>query len=242
MARVARVTPTAGTRGSRGSASPVSSGRQAAGGECCFSWLPSPRRDLAAGAARRRFRGGRERATRTRARPRIRKVPGPRQGSPRTPGSPGPGWHPAACPWPGRTIPQRRCRCLAISAARSSSPPSPRGTGRRTASATTRPVSSSAIAAAASRAAAAPGEESQPTRTRRNRLALIAATPSDGGSRQPCQPPLLPQPDRDRGHQRDSQPAVPGPGTDPGPALWRASSPVVIVNLAAAAHKTRTFA
>ena len=81
---------TCGTTGVLGSASRVSSGRPATGGEGRFSWLPSPRRDLAAGAARPRSRDGRGRATRTRARPRIRRVPGPRQSSPRTPGSPGP--------------------------------------------------------------------------------------------------------------------------------------------------------
>src|ERR1035438_4813686 len=129
-------------------------------------------------------------------------------------------------------------RRLAISAARSSWL-SPCGTGRRTASATTCPVSPSAIAAAARRPAADPAEQSQPTSTRRNGPALIAATPSDGEPWQPCQPPLLPQPDRDRGHQQDSEPAVPRPRTGAGPAQRRASSPVAIVNAAVAHDKIR---
>ena len=207
-----------------------------------FSWLPSRRRDLAGGAARHRFRGGRERATRTRARPRIRTVPGPRQGSPRTPGSPWPAWRPAACPWPGRTILQLDAGAWPFQRPVLLPRPPRAGPGAG-------PRAPPRVPSRRQRSRRRPAE-------RRRRPGKNPSRPAPGGTAWRSSRP----PHQTAGHGNHASllscrsqtgteaisgtanPRFPGPGTAPGPALWRASSPVVIVDLAATAHKTRTFA
>ena len=240
MARVARVTPIT-ARCSRGSASRVSSGRQAAGGEGRFSWLPSRRRDLAAWCSTPPFpwrpRTSNSNTCASAYSHSVLAASGLSANSRVTRAWAAPGSVSLARP----NDSSARCRCLAISAARSSSPPSPRGTGRRTASATTRPISPSAIPAAASRAAAAPGEESQPTSTRRNCLALIAATPSDGGSRQPCQPPSCRSQTGTEAISGTANPRFPGPGPDPGQHCGEPHRQSSLWTLLPAAHKIGTL-